>query len=282
MKTYLAETLVDGLAFPEGPRWHDGQLWFTDQHAHSICRVDPNGQLTVVTTTPDLPGGLGWLPDGNLLVVFMTQRCLMQWNGHELTLFADLSAHASFHCNDMIVDNRGRVYVGNFGFDLHGGEEQKSAEIVMVDQDGNIETFSDRVVFPNGCVITPDGNELIVAETFAHCLTSFELQENGRQRSRRLWADLDTMTPDGICLDQDGMVWVASPATNEVIRVKEGGERLAFCKTRGTPYACMLGGKDRQMLFICTSETDDPQQAAARRSGRIEYAQVDISGAGLP
>jgi len=282
MKQFTAETLLDGLAFPEGPRWHNGILWFTDQHAKKVCSVSPEGELTLLTRTADLPGGLGWLPDGSLLVVYMTRRQVMRWNGSDLELYADLSEQASFHCNDMLVDEVGRVYVGNFGFDLHGGAKQQTAEIVMIDTDGRIEVFSDQLIFPNGCVKTSDDQQLIVAETFAHRLTAFQLDAAGRAASSSLWAELGNMTPDGICLDEAGMIWVASPATHEVIRVQQGGDKFAVCKTQGTPYACMLGGKDRKTLYVCTSESDDPQQAARLKSGRIEVMRVDVGGAGLP
>lgn len=282
MKTLFAETLLEGLAFPEGPRWHENELWFTDQHTHRICRVTEGGDLTTVTETADLPGGLGWLPDGSLLVVYMTQRCVMRWYGQELALYANLSKYASFHCNDMIVDKVGRIYIGNFGYDLHGGAAQRPAEIIMVDTDGDIGVFSKTVIFPNGCVITPTENELIVAETFAHRLTSFELGADGKLKSSRLWADLVEATPDGICLDENGMIWVASPVTHEAIQVQQGGERLMRCQTKGIPYACMLGGPDRKTLYICTAETDDPKQAAICKSGRIEQVRVEVGGAGLP
>lgn len=281
MKTYHGKVLVDGLAFPEAPRWHQGCFWFTDQHAQQVFRIDASGTLHSVLETADKPGGLGWLPDGSLLVVYMTRRQIMRWDGRHLTLYADLSGHASFHCNDMVVDQQGRIYVGNFGFDLHAGAAQSTAELILVDTDRQIEVLSSDILFPNGSVITTD-NQLIVAETFAHRLTLFELNAAGRITASNLWADLQAMTPDGICLDQEGHIWVASPGTRQVIRVKQGGAMIEACTTTGTPYACMLGGDDRTTLYICTSESDDPQLAARLRSGRIETAQVSVAGAGLP
>jgi sugar lactone lactonase YvrE len=282
MKTYSATPLIERLAFPEGPRWHQKRFWFTDQHARRIYCIDAGGDLKVIAETGDLPGGLGWLPDGTLLVVYMTERQVMQWNGEQLVSYADLSRHASFHCNDMVVDKQGRVYVGNFGFDLHGGEARRDAELIMIGPEGNVSLFDDSVVFPNGCVIPPQGDRLIVAETFAHRLTEFRLQADGSAASSGLWADLGAATPDGICLDEEGKIWVASPGTNELFRVKRSGQRVATCSTRGVPYACMLGGEHRKTLYICTSETDDPREAASRKSGRIECADVDVAGAGLP
>ena len=282
MTTYPSTIIAEGLAFPEAPRWHAGRLWLTDQHARAILAVDPAGECETIAPTEDLPGGLGWLPDGRILVVFMTQQRVMQLTAEGLAEYADLSALASFHCNDMVVDARGRAYVGNFGFDLHGGGEVEPAEIVRIDQDRRVEVFARDVVFPNGSVITPSGDTLLVAETFAHRISAFGLDARGRVASRQLWVDLGRHTPDGICMDAEGAVWVASPGTKSLFRVEQGGAILDRCTTRGTPYACMLGGEDRRTLYICTSETDDPQEAAKERSGRIEQVRVAIAGAGLP
>jgi sugar lactone lactonase YvrE len=281
MSTYHAQPLVGGLAFPEGPRWHDGRLWFTDQHAHTVNAVSVSGQHEVVLQTDDLPGGLGWLPDGRMLVVYMTERRIMQLEQGVLSVYANLSELASFHCNDMVVDHSGRIFAGNFGFDLHGGAEITTAELIQVDADASARVVDRSLVFPNGSVITPDGSFLLVAETFAHRIRAFELGADGIGGDT-LWADLGDITPDGICLDADGALWVASPGTNSLIRVQHGGVILDRCETIGTPYACMLGGEDRRTLFVCTSETDDPAEAAKQRSGRIETVRVDIAGAGLP
>jgi sugar lactone lactonase YvrE len=282
MKTYKTDISATGLAFPEGPRWHDNRLWFTDQHAKRIYTMQPSGALQTVAHTADLPGGLGWLPDGTLLVVYMTQRRIMRLSGTQLYPYADLSQHARFHCNDIVVDAVGRVYAGNFGFDLHGGEAILPTTIFLIDSNGTIEPFATDVVFPNGSVITPDGTQLLVAETFAHRISAFDLKSDGRPRSHRIWAELGDATPDGICLDQEGALWVASPGSGELIRVKQGGAILARCTTRGTPYACMLGGLGRRTLFVCSAETDDPDQAAQRKSGRIEQVEVVVPGAGQP
>jgi len=282
MTNYRTEVAATGLAFPEGPRWHDSGFWFTDQHAHTVNRIDNKGQMQIVAHTDDLPGGLGWLPDGDLLVVYMTQRRIMRLTGDGLVPYADLSGYASFHCNDMVVDSRGRIYAGNFGFDLHGGEAVQAAEVILVDTDGSAETFATDVVFPNGSVITPDEHNLLVAETFAHRISEFGLDAAGRMCSRQVWAELGQATPDGICLDAEGNIWVASPGTGELMRVQRGGVILDRCETMGTPYACALGGNDRRTLYVCTSETDDPATAAQLKSGRIERVEVAVPGAGLP
>jgi sugar lactone lactonase YvrE len=277
-----AQTVVEGLAFPEGPRWRDGRLWFTDQHAQTIHTLTASGELSTVAHMDDLPGGLGWLPDGRLLVVSMTRRRILVLEDETLSTYADLSDLASFHCNDMVVDGTGRIYAGNFGFDLHGGAGIRAAELIQIEPDGQARIVEDSVVFPNGSVITPAGDTLLVAETFAHRIRAFVLGDTGVSGDNRVWAELGDATPDGICLDAEGALWVASPGTRTLIRVKQGGVILDRCETLGTPYACMLGGNDRRTLFVCTSETDDPTEAASRRSGRIESARVAIPGAGLP
>lgn len=271
------ELLLDGLMFPEGPRWYQDKLWFTDQHARQIKTVDVKGNSQLIAELSDLPGGLGWLPDGRLLVVSMCKRQLLVLEQENLELYADLSELASFHCNDLLVDPKGRCYVGNFGYDLHAGEPVSNAEIILVSPGGEPEIVSNTVIFPNGMVITPDTSSLIVAETFASRLSRFSIQADGRLGKRELWADLGSALPDGICLDQEGAVWVACPNTGDVIRVEQGGALTDCVKAIGNAYACMLGGVDRKTLFVLTSETDDPVEAVSMRSGRIEMVDVSVS-----
>ena len=276
------ELLLDGLMFPEGPRWYQDKLWFTDQHARQIKTVDVEGNSHLIAELSDLPGGLGWLPDGRLLVVSMCNRQLLVLEQEKLELYADLSGLASFHCNDLLVDSKGRCYVGNFGYDLHAGDPVSNAEIILVSPDGEPKTVSNDVIFPNGMVITPDASTLIVAETFASRLSNFSILDDGSLGERELWADLGNALPDGICLDQEGAIWVACPNTGDVIRVEQGGVVTDCVKAIGNAYACMLGGVDRKTLFVLTSETDDPVEAVRMRSGRIEIVEVNIAGAGLP
>jgi sugar lactone lactonase YvrE len=192
-------TLAEGLVFPECPRWHEGKLWFSDQHAHRVMTVDLKGNIETIVEVPGQPSGLGCLPDGQLLVVSMTDRCLLRLDGRRLTLVANLKELASFHCNDMVVDRQGRAYVGNFGFDLDAGQPFKPAEVVLVTPDGDARIVASNLAFPNGTVITPDGRTLIVAETLAGRLTAFDIRPDGSLKNRRIWAQLDQVTPDGIC-----------------------------------------------------------------------------------
>lgn len=277
-----AEVLVEGLMFPEAPRWHQDRLWFTDQHAKQVLQMKPDGSLSLFASTPDLPGGLGWLPDGTLLVVFMTQRKVYQFSKQQWQEYADLSQLATFHCNDMVVDDIGRAWIGNFGYDLHGGENIKPASLVLVKREETPQAVSDDLIFPNGCAITNDKSTLIVAETFASRITAFDLDPQGHLSRARVWAELGGAYPDGLCLDQQANVWVATPNTGEVMHLSKSGQVLARVKTKGRPYACMLGGPQGNTLYIATSETDDPQEAVSGRSGRIEACETQSKHMGYP
>lgn len=279
----MTKVLIDGLCFGEGPRWHEGKLWFSDMHANTVYTVDLTGNLeTIVTLDNDQPSGLGWLPDGRLLIVSMTQRKLLVFSDGELREFADLSGLATFHCNDMVTDSQGRSYVGNFGFDLHSGSEMAKAAMVLVHADGSTEIAAEDLDFPNGTVITPDGKTLIVGESFGARLTAFDILDNGSLTNRRVWAQMDGAVPDGICLDEAGGIWVASPMSNEVLRVVEGGEVTDRINIEHQAYACMLGGEDGKTLFILTSKSSQPDECIADKTGAVETVEVAHAGAGLP
>ena len=184
------KTLLSDLMFPEGPRWHDGRLWFTDQHARKIIAVDLDGKAEVIAGIDDLPGGLGWLPDGSLLVVSMKKRQILRLHEGEIDIYADLSKKAPFHCNDMLVDEYGRVYVGNFGYDLHGKEVMKETNLILIDIHRNLHVVAENLVFPNGMAINRLKKKLFVAETFANRLTAFEIDQDGLLHNRCTFAQL--------------------------------------------------------------------------------------------
>lgn len=276
------QTLLDGLRFPEGPRWHEERFWFSDMHAGRVIVASMDGASETVVEVPGEPSGLGWLPDGRLLVVSMQDRRLLRLDPEGLTEVADCSPHASYHCNDMVVDAQGRAYVGNFGFDLHAGESPVPANLILVHPDGRTEVAAKDLRFPNGTVITPDGKTLIVGESFGGCLTAFDVAEDGTLHGRRPWAQLEGAVPDGICLDAEGAIWVASPiGGGGVLRVREGGEVLERVAVEHEAFACMLGGPERRTLFICTAPDSNPAKTGDCR-GRIEIVEVDVPGAGLP
>jgi len=279
---YETKVLVDGLAFGESPRWHEGKLWFSDMHAHQVMAADLDGNVETIVEVSAQPSGLGWLPEGRLLVVSMTDSRLLRLDPEGLVELADLSELASYHCNDMVVDQQGRAYVGNFGFDLNGGQPFTPAEIILVTPDGDARVVADQMAFPNGTIITPDGCTLIVGESFAARLTAFDIEPDGSLTGRRLWAQLQRAIPDGICLDSEGCIWVASPISSEVLRVREGGEVTNRIGVSTQAFACMLGGSERRTLFIMTAETSNPEEAKSKRSARVEMIKVDVPGAGLP
>ena len=282
------EVLIEGLTFTEGPRWHDGRLYFSDFFTHRVLAVDTKGNMETIVETPQQPSGLGWSPDGSMLIVSMNDQKLLSFSNGELSEVADLSQLATHFCNDMVVDKKGNAYVGNFGFDLHAGEPIKPTNLILVRPGEEPCEVAENVFFPNGTVITPDDKTLIVGETFASCLTAFDINEDGTLANRRVWADLRsieegyTPVPDGICLDAEGAIWVASPSTNDVIRVQEGGALLDKVEVDRGAFACMLGGENGNTLFISTANDSTEETCLKERSARIEVIEVDVPRAGLP
>ena len=282
------EILIDGFTFTEGPRWHEGRLYFSDFFTHRVLAVDTKGQHETIVKTPYQPSGLGWLPDGSLLIVSMNDQKLLHFDNGVLTEAADLSELATHYCNDMVVDKSGNAYIGNFGFDLHGGEALKPTNLILVRPGEDPCVVAENLFFPNGTVITPDGKTLILGETFSSCLTAFDINSDATLSNRRVWADLSSIeegyapVPDGICLDAEGAIWVASPSTNDVIRVKEGGALLDKVKVDMGAFACMLGGDKGNTLFISTSKDSQEEVCLKEKSARIETIEVDVPRAGLP
>lgn len=282
------ETLASGICFGEGPRWHHGKLWFSDMHDLAVKTVDMDGKVERKVEVPGQPSGLGWLPDGTLLVVSMTDRKLLRLEYDRLVEHADLSSVAAFHCNDMVVDTDGRAYVGNFGFDLHHAERTDdwsgvaSAALAVVECDGRVAVAADGLLFPNGIVITPDGSTLIVAESMGRRLTAFDRNADGTLSNQRVWADLGSRLPDGICLDAEGAIWVANAGAPECLRVAEGGQVLEVINTGDPCFACMLGGPQGTTLFVLTSANSLPESCVATPAGSIQFTTVSSARAGLP
>ncbi len=278
------ERVLDGLAFGEGPRWRDGALWFSDMHAHQVVRMTPDGVRSTAAEFDGPVSGLGWLSDGRMLVVSMAdKRVLRQEADGRFVLHADLSDIATGLANDMVVDAHDNAFVGNFGFSLHPMGEVTPARLARIAANGAVSTAAEDLMFPNGAVITPDGGTLIVGESFARILTAFDLAADGALSNRRVWATLPgNALPDGICLDSEGAIWLASPSTSEVLRVREGGEVLARVPTEQLAIACMLGGDDRRTLYILTAASTDPAVCRADRTARVLALHVDAPGAGRP
>ena len=291
-------TLIDGLSFTECPRWRDGRLYLSDFYTHRVLAVAPDGSAETIAEIPNQPSGLGFMPDGDLLIVSMRDRKLLRRKTDgTLVEHADLSALAPWHLNDMLVDADGRAWVGNFGFDLMAGAPAITTVLIKVEADGAASVAADGLGFPNGMVLTPDGSTLIVAESMMNRLSAFDV-DGGQLGERRTWAsfgDAPTTTdvaealgqvdvaPDGICLDAEGAVWVADVSHARLIRVVEGGEIVDERTSGGVGlFACMLGGDDGRTLFACAAPSFHEDEAAANHRASIVYTTVDVPHAGLP
>ncbi|HUK46283.1 MAG TPA: SMP-30/gluconolactonase/LRE family protein [Terriglobales bacterium] len=293
------KTLISGLSFTECPRWREGRLYFSDFYTHRILAVALDGPIETIAEVPGQPSGLGFLPDGRMLIVSMRDRKIMRRElDGSLVEYADLSKLASGHLNDMLVDHFGRAWVGNFGFDLMGGAKVTTTNLIRVDQNGRAAIAAGGLGFPNGMALTPDGNTLIVAETLMNRLSAFEVGLDGGLGERRTWAAFGPaptstdfaelfaqvdVAPDGICLDAEGAVWVADAKNGRCIRVAEGGDILEEIKTDGLgAFACMLGGSKGRTLFISVAPTFHEAAASANHCAEIWITHVDVPRAGLP
>ncbi|HYN34802.1 MAG TPA: SMP-30/gluconolactonase/LRE family protein [Ilumatobacteraceae bacterium] len=291
-------TLVEGRWFCEGPRWHDERFWFSDFYAHEICSVGLDGDLRteVALDGDERPSGLGWLPDGRLLFVAMIARRVMR-REHDgsIAVHADLSDVATFHCNDMLVDEAGRAYVGNFGFDLDAAmatmgpegllgaiavdRSPYTAVLSRVDPDGSVTVVADDLAFPNGVVTVDGGSTLVVAQTLGLELTAFDKAADGTLSNRRIWASLigddgTLVAPDGIAADASGGIWVANPLGPEVVRVEEGGAITHRVTTSTLAFACAVGGPDGRHLLACTAPSSDAEMAGAAALGKLEIVEL--------
>ena len=283
MSARITTIVLDGLAFPEGPRWHEGRLWFSDQHDKRVVAMDVDGKAETIVDVPAQPSGLGWLPDGRMLVVSMLDRKVLRMEGDALVEHADLSSLAPGSCNDMVVDSTGRAYVGNFGFDMYRGAEPRDTCVIAVEPDGSARIAADGLGFPNGSVITPDARTLLVGESMSRRISAFDIAPDGTLSNHRPWAQLHGATVDGMCLDAEGALWTACPFTGRALRIVEGGEVVdEVAVTHPGAFACMLGGDDRRTLYLCTASTHEPDEARVAHAGRIEAVRVDVPGAGLP
>jgi sugar lactone lactonase YvrE len=288
-----AEPLVRGLNFGEGLRWHEGRFWYSDFHQHRVSSAAPEGSVRVELEIDDRPSGLGWLPDGRLLVVAMlSQRLLRREADGSAVLHADLKGLAKFHTNDMVVDKHGTAFIGCFGFDLDKFIEEHgtaplfdepgppTAPIMRVTADGKASIASSGHKFPNGMALVDGGKKLVVAECFIPGLTAFDLGEDGALTNRRPWATLSktppSIVPDGICSDSEGAIWCANALGREAVRVAEGGQILERVETSQFAFSCALGGTDGRQLVIATAPTPNAELGAKEAKGMLETARVSV------
>lgn len=283
--------VVGGFSFLECPRWHDGRLWLSDFYTRRVLTVDGSGIATTVAEVPGQPSGLGWLPDGRLLVVSMRdRRVLRREPDGELVQHADLSALAPWHLNDMLVGESGRAYVGNFGFDLMSGADPVTTNIVLVEPDGAARVAAEGLAFPNGMALLDGGSTLVVAESFGNRLAGFTVEPSGALSGRRDWArfgppsigpDLDSVlgavsaVPDGMCAAGDDTVWVADAIGHRAIRVAAGGEVVDEVSSGELHvFACALGGPDGRTLFLCAAPSFAEHERRDTREAVLLAADV--------
>ncbi len=291
-------TLISGLSFTECPRWRDGRLYVSDFYTHRVLAVAMDGTAETFAHVPQQPSGLGFLPDGRMLIVSMRDRKVLRREAAgSLVEHADLSALAPWYLNDMLVDHHGRAWVGNFGFDLNGGAPALTTVLICVEPDGTAKVVADQLGFPNGMVLTPDGRTLIVAESTMNRLSAFQV-DSASLGERWTWARFGdppastdagemlgqvAVAPDGLCLDAEGAVWVADAAHSRLIRVAEGGRILEERKIDGVGvFACMLGGDDGRTLFASVAPTFHEAEASANQRASILMTTVEVPHAGLP
>ncbi len=293
------ETLVEGGGFFEGPRWRDGTWWVSDFYRHAVYRVAPDGTETKVVDVKAQPSGLGWLPDGSLVIASMKDHLLLRYADGELSTVADLSEHCGGHLNDLVVDAAGHTFVGNFGFDLMGGGAPAAAPLLCVDLDGSVTVAAEDLYFPNGAVITPEGDTLIVGETTGNRYTAFALGDDGSLTDRRVWASFGdvpeaatteegmsqiSVAPDGCTLDAEGHIWAADALANRAVRVAPGGEIVDIITVPGElgVYACQLGGPNGRTLLLCCAPDFFEHNRANARDAVLFTTTVDVPHAGLP
>lgn len=277
------QTLLTGLAFGESPRWREDRLWLSDMGADDVVTVDLEGNSEVVARVPATPMGIGWLPDGRLLIVASRDGLLLRRRADgSLVPHADLNGLADHAWSDMVVDGRGNAYIGNIGFEFPGGEFA-TGTVVLVTPDGSARRVADGVAFPNGMAVTPDNSTLILAESFGNRLTAFDIAADGDLSNRRVWADLDGGFPDGICIDADGAVWYGDVPNMRCVRVREGGEVLQTIELDRGCFACALGGPNRSTLFLMTAEWSEAAGTmGGPRTGQVLTVDAPAPGVGWP
>lgn len=283
MPTVAPEILASGLTFAECPRWHNGELFVSDMHGHTVFAIAPDGTTRVVAELPVTPGGLGWLPDGTLLIVSQEDRRILRAGPGGLSTHADLSGTGASALNDMWVTDAGYSLVGEMGFNvfhfLHPqpgqpAEEVRTGQVFCLDPAGALTSSVADLIFPNGIVISPVTGRVVVAESFGFSLTELDLDPAGKL-TRGATTKL-TFAPDGIAADSEGCIWVADPAGHRAVRIAPDGRELDSVACDQQCLAVMLGGDDGRTLFLCTSPTTDPAELRRVQGSRIEVATVDV------
>ena len=275
--------LAASLKFAEAPRWKNDRLWFSDVHDYKLKTVTLDGVVSVVAAVPSRPSGLGFLPDGRLLMA--TALDCKLWtvtSTGQVTEVADLSHLAQGVLNDMVVDGAGRAFVGDTGFKMGTGQPPRPGRVLCWQEGRQARVVAEEVVFPNGCVVTPDGARFLIAETMAKRVSAFTISKDGSLSDRTVFAELES-PPDGLCLDTEAALWVGLPHASAFIRVTADG-KIDRSIPSAAPFAvtCALGGPNRRTLFLCSADTDLNRLGKGDTTARIDTIEVDVPGAGWP
>ena len=266
------DILANGFGFTEGPRWHDGKLWFSDFIQRQVRTLDLSGKVSDVAFVPGQPSGLGFMPDGSLRIVSMLDRHLMRVEQGFVRSVADLSRHAVGLCNDMVVNRHGHAWIGSMGYDFYREPQRPGTRspILGVSPAGTVTIAAAGLRGPNGMALIDDERTLVVAETHACRLTAFDVGRDGLLEHPRLFADLGDTPPDGICADAEGHIWVAGLYREKFMLVRQGGEVLDTLPTPGRwAIAPALGGEGGRTLFCSTVTVNDPSDS---RTGKARAA----------
>ncbi len=276
-------TLMSGIAFGESPRWHDGRLWLSDWAAEEVIAVDLDGRSEVVARVHSFPFCIDFLPDGRLLAVSARDRALLRRESNgSLATHANLAGISEHPWNDIVVDGRGNAYVNNIGFEFPGGDFAPGI-VALVKPDGSAREVAGDLAFPNGMAITPDESTLVVAESYGHCLTAFDISADGTLSNRRVWADVGDGAPDGICIDADEAIWYGDVPHKRCVRVAEGGKVLQTIQLDRGCFACALGGPDGRTLFMIATEWGGPYgMGRGERTGQVLTIPAPAARAGHP
>ena len=269
--------LANGFCFGEGPRWFEGLVWFSDMLGEAVHTVTLSGEVSTLALAGHSPSGLGFRPDGTLLIVSTERRQVLGYDGETVTTVADLAGVVPANLGDMVMDRHGCAYVGS--------QARENGVIVRIDPDREVENRATVVAagldLPNGMANTPDGATLIVAESTGRRLTAFTIASDGSLSERRVFADHLDGPPDGICLDDTGGVWAAMTLAHQFERIVEGGtitdridvgERIAI--------ACTLGGPESRTLFLLSSTDAYPERLVGTMLSRLDAVMVDVPAAG--
>jgi len=278
IKEHKSTLWAGDLAFLEAPRWHQGHLWVSDVFGNKLYTVQPGGRRALQCHVPHRPAGIGFLPDETAVVVSMQDRKLLRLVDGVPEVYADLSRVARGDLNDLVVDERGWIYVGNFGYDSLGGAPKALTELHVVEPDGTIHVAADGLEFPNGMVLINEGRTLVVAETWACRLTAFDRASDGRLSNRRVWADLGEREPDGICADASNAIWAACLNSGEFVRVLDGGEITDRVQCSRHAVSCALGGVAGKTLFCTAYAGDYEDMLAGKLLGGVFTLEVEIAG----